>query len=144
RFEKELGLKRPASTYHKFIRGLDGNKMSSSKPDFAIFLSDPPEIIRSKVMKALTGGRATASEQRKLGGEPDKCTIYELYMYYLYKNNEDLLQLYNDCRAGKILCGKCKRRAADILINFILDLQRKANAIIDQGIIDKIVEFPEF
>ncbi|MCD6487878.1 MAG: tryptophan--tRNA ligase, partial [Desulfurococcales archaeon] len=42
RFEKELGLKRPASTYHKFIRGLDGNKMSSSKPDFAIFLSDPP------------------------------------------------------------------------------------------------------
>jgi len=36
-------IRPPAATYQKFIRGLDGGKMSSSKPEFTIFLTDPVE-----------------------------------------------------------------------------------------------------
>ncbi len=142
RFENELGLKRPASTYHKFIRGLDGNKMSSSKPEYAIFLSDDEETIRSKVMKALTGGRATAEEQRKYGGEPWKCTVYDLYMYYLFEKEEDLEALYRDCLKGLILCGEDKRRAAKMLIEMIKEIQEKAKEFKD--VIEDYVEFPRF
>ncbi len=142
RFEHELGLRRPSSTYHKFIRGLDGNKMSSSKPDYAIFLSDPLDVVKQKVMRALTGGRATAEEQRKMGGEPEKCTVYELYTYYLYTDDKQLLELYNMCRSGEILCGKCKRNAAQLLTELIKELQEKAAQ--HEHIVKEIIETPSF
>ncbi len=142
RFENELGLKRPASTYHKFIRGLDGNKMSSSKPEYAIFLSDDEETIRSKVMKAFTGGRVTAEEQRKYGGEPWKCTVYDLYMYYLFEREEDLRTLYRGCLKGLILCGEDKKRAAKLLIEMIREIQEKAREFKD--VVEDYVKFPRF
>ena len=144
RFKNELGLKRPASTYHKFIRGLDGNKMSSSKPDYAIFLSDPLDVVRSKVMRALTGGRATAEEQRRLGGEPDKCTVYDMYMYYLAPDDKDLHKIYTECINGEILCGMCKRRAFERLKEILNIIKEKYVKISESGIVDEVVDFPSF
>ncbi len=144
RFEHELGLKRPASMYHKFITGLDGRKMSSSKPDCAIFLLDEPEIIKKKVFSALTGGRATAEEQRRLGGDPSKCTVYQLYMYFLALDDNDLRKIFNDCISGTILCGKCKRMAFDRLLSILKEHRERYNDIISSKILDKIVEKPSF
>ena len=114
-----LGLERPASTYHKLIRGLDGGKMSSSRPDYTIFLTDPPEVARKKLMRALTGGRATAEEQRRLGGVPEKCTVYDLYLYHLVPDDLELEKIYRDCRSGAMLCGECKRMGAEKLLDFL-------------------------
>ncbi|BDZ69318.1 hypothetical protein GCM10025860_27660 [Methanobacterium ferruginis] len=44
RFGSQFHFITPSSTYHRFITGLTGGKMSSSKPKTAIFLSDPPEV----------------------------------------------------------------------------------------------------
>ncbi len=143
RFEHELGLIRPSSMYHKFITGLDGNKMSSSRPDYAIFLLDDLDTIRKKIMMALTGGRATAKEQRKLGGEPHKCTVYQLHMYFI-NDEKELLEIYNDCISGKILCGQCKKRIADKILTIIREHQKRYREIIDSGLINKVVEKPSF
>jgi tryptophanyl-tRNA synthetase len=137
-------LKRPSSFYHKFIRGLDGNKMSSSRPEYAIFLLDPPEVVRKKVFMALTGGRATAEEQRKDGGVPEKCTVYELYMYFIYPDDEMLRRVYEECRSGKVLCGPCKRRAYEGLIEIIKRHQERYREIVESGIVEKLVRFPSF
>lgn len=142
RFKNELGLRRPSSVYHKFIRGLDGNKMSSSRPEYAIFLSEDKETIYKKVMNALTGGRATAEEQRRLGGEPDKCTVYELYLYYLARSDEDLKEVYTRCRGGKLLCGVCKREAARRLIEMISEINMRVKEYVD--IVDEVVDYPRF
>lgn len=144
RFKNELGLKRPASTYHKFIRGLDGNKMSSSKPDYAIFLSDPLDVVKSKVMKALTGGRATAEEQKRLGGEPNKCTVYDMYIYYLAPDDRDLHKIYSECINGEILCGICKKRAFEKLKEMLNRIRKKYIEIKNSGIVDSAVVFPSF
>ncbi|ADI31444.1 tryptophan--tRNA ligase [Staphylothermus hellenicus] len=144
RFHTELGLNRPASFYHKFIRGLDGNKMSSSRPDYAIFLLDKPDIIKRKVMMALTGGRATAEEQRKYGGIPEKCTVYELYMYFLYKDDRELYKLYKECVEGKILCGEDKRIAAKLLVEMLTEHQKRYKEVMEEGIVQKIVKIPSF
>ncbi len=142
RYGRELGLNRPASTYHKFIRGLDGNKMSSSKPDYAIFLDDDASTIRYKVLNALTGGRATAEEQRRLGGEPWKCTVYELYLYHLFKGDKELLKLYEDCTSGRILCGEDKKRAVKLLLEVIDGLKARAREY--SSVVEDYVAFPKF
>ncbi len=142
RFHKELALERPASTYHMLQRGLDGDKMSSSRPDSTIFLTDPPEEARKKLMRALTGGRATVEEQRRLGAEPWKCTVYDFYMFQLLQDDVELKKVYDECASGKLLCGHCKRRAAELLEKFLEKHQRRLEKAKD--IVLKYVEPPSF
>jgi len=141
RFEN-IGLRRPASTYHKLIRGLDGGKMSSSRPDYTIFLTDPPEVARKKLARALTGGRATAEEQKRLGGEPEKCTVYDLYLYHLIEDDQQLNEIYTSCRTGTLLCGPCKRNAAQLLEEFLRRHQEKLDWAREEA--KRVVEPPRF
>lgn len=119
RLHRELNLSRPASTYHRFMTGLDGGKMSSSRPDSAIFLTDPIEVSLSKFMRALTGGRATVEEQRKFGGDPDNCTVFEMYVYHLVESDEELVKIYEDCKSGRLLCGECKLMGGELLTKWL-------------------------
>lgn len=143
RFEKELGLTRPASTYHKMMMGLDGsNKMSSSKPDTAIFLTDPPEEAIRKIKRAFTGGRPTVEEQRRLGGIPEKCSIYEMYVYHLIMDEDELRDIYYRCVKGQLLCGEDKEMAAEKIARWLEEHQRKLEKAKNQ--VDKYVELPSF
>ncbi len=118
----------PSSTYHKFTTGLRGGKMSSSKPESYISLFDKPEEGAKKVMRALTGGKATAEEQRKLGGEPDRCVVFELYTYH-FADDKMLYEIRRACESGEILCGHCKKQLAEIVKEFLKDFQEKANSV---------------
>jgi len=113
------GFIQPASTYHRFMTGLTGGKMSSSNPDSYIALTDAPEDAYKKVMKAKTGGRATLSEQKKIGGEPEKCVVYELLQFHLIEEDKYLTELYLDCKSGKKVCGECKKMAAGLIKEFL-------------------------
>jgi len=115
----------PSSTYHRFISGLDGNKMSSSRPQYALFLSDTPEEAKKKIWAAKTGGAATAEEQRKHGGKPEECIIYELFTYGLIKEDKGLQEIYEGCRGGKILCGECKKLANQLMTEFLMEMKEK-------------------
>jgi tryptophanyl-tRNA synthetase len=125
RFESELGLRRPASTYHRFMTGLNGGKMSSSKPDSAIFLLEPIDSAVAKLKRALTGGRATVEEQRRLGGVPEACSVYEMYHYHLVTSDEELLNIYRRCVKGELLCGEDKQYAAEKLARWMEEHRRK-------------------
>ena len=123
--EGGYGFYPPSSTYHRFITGLTGNKMSSSRPESAIFLSDSPEVGEKKIMRAKTGGRVSADEQRKKGGEPDKCTVYEMFVYHLIDDDTYLEEIYTECLSGKRLCGQCKKEAASLIGEFLKDFREK-------------------
>ncbi len=126
--ELELGgyaFMPPASTYHKFMTGLQGGKMSSSIPESYIALTDKPEDGAAKVMRAKTGGRVTLEEQREKGGEPDACTVYELLLYHLIEDDNELLEVYNDCVGGTRVCGRCKKHAAERMREFLKEHQEK-------------------
>jgi len=142
RFSRELNLVRPASTYHKLQRGLDGDKMSSSRPETTIFLTDPPEVAKAKLMKALTGGRATAEEQRRLGGIPEACTKFDMDLYHVLTRDEELTRIYNDCRRGHILCGECKLYSWERLEKFLQEHQKRLEKA--KSMAWKIVEAPKF
>ncbi len=138
----ELQLNRPASTYHRFMTGLDGGKMSSSRPESAIFLDDPVEDAVRKIKRALTGGRPTVEEQRRMGGEPDKCTVYEFYLYHLVLDDSRLLELYRRCRSGEMLCGECKNLAAEMLASWLKEHHKRLEEARDR--VHEFVEPPGF
>ena len=142
RFSNELGLRRPASTYHRFMTGLDGGKMSSSRPESYIALTDDSEEAGEKIMRSLTGGQATAEEQKKMGGRPERCPVYEVNAYHLVSDDRELENMYWDCRTGKILCGECKAKTREKLIRFLVSHQAKLKSA--RELAHKIVEVPDF
>jgi len=115
----------PSSTYHRFISGLDGNKMSSSRPQYALFLTDEKDEVKKKITAAKTGGRVSAEEQKKHGGEPEKCMIYELFTYGIIKDDKELKEIYDECRNGKMLCGYCKKKAYNLITEFLNELRER-------------------
>jgi tryptophanyl-tRNA synthetase len=120
------GFLPPSSIYHRFMTGLTGGKMSSSIPASHISLLDDPEDGYDKVKSAATGGRATAEEQRELGGKPDECPVYELYAYLLAEGDDEFAtQVYEECAGGERLCGGCKEQAAELMREFLADHQEK-------------------
>lgn len=123
------GFIQPSSTYHRFITGLTGEKMSSSKPESAIFLTDSIIDAKKKIMNAKTGGAVTLEEQKKSGGKPGECMIYELFLYHLIEDDIELKQIYDSCTQGKQMCGNCKKYASDLmekLLNILSDKREKA------------------
>jgi tryptophanyl-tRNA synthetase len=122
---REFACIPPSSTYHKFMQGLSGGKMSSSDPKSFIALSEEPAAARKKVVSAKTGGRETVEEQKKKGGEPEKCMIFELYKYHLIEDDKKLKEIYENCKSGKLLCGEDKKNCADLVEKFLVDHAKK-------------------
>jgi len=129
----------PASTYHRFMSGLTGGKMSSSDPESSIFLSDTPEMGAKKVMSAKTGGGITLEDHKKNGGKPDVCTVFELFLYHFLEDDDELDRIYNDCKAGSQFCGTCKKLASEMVAKFLSELdegRKQAKEILNQYIWD--------
>ncbi len=121
----EFGFFTPSATYHRLITGLTGGKMSSSIPESAIFLTDTPEEARKKVMRAKTGGGATLEEHRKYGGKPEECSVYEFFAYHLIEDDKYLLEIYESCKRGERVCGKCKKEAAGIVEEWMREFRER-------------------
>jgi tryptophanyl-tRNA synthetase len=122
------GFMPPASLYHRFMTGLTGGKMSSSKPESHIALTEDPHEAGKKIMRAITGGRQSLAEQKKLGGEPEKCSIYEFLVFHLSDDDKELLELDAECRSGKRMCGTCKKDVAERIERFLREHQQAREA----------------
>ena len=125
KMNEEYGFLAPASTYHRFLTGLTGDKMSSSKPNTAIYLNETPKQAEKKVKSSKTGGRETLDEQKELGGRPDECVIYEMLVYHLVDDDKELEKIREECMNGELLCGHCKVHAAELMKDFFEDLKVK-------------------
>jgi tryptophanyl-tRNA synthetase len=126
RVKSKYGFIPVSSIYHKFIPSLDGAiKMSKSRPESCIELPESIETVCKKLKRAKTGGRDTVEEQRKIGGEPEKCMIFEMFKQHLVEKDKDLNQIYNDCKAGVLTCGENKKRACELMTKFMEDFNNK-------------------
>ncbi|MDD1734068.1 MAG: tryptophan--tRNA ligase [Methanothrix sp.] len=125
------GFMPPASLYHRFMTGLTGGKMSSSKPESHIALTEDPKEAGKKIMRAITGGKQSLAEQKKLGGEPDRCSIYEFLVFHLSDDDKELLELDAECRSGRRMCGTCKKDVAERIERFLREHQQARKAAVD-------------
>ncbi|HKM75177.1 MAG TPA: tryptophan--tRNA ligase [Candidatus Bathyarchaeia archaeon] len=121
----KLGYYKPAQIHCRFVPGLGrAGKMSASIPETSIFTVDPPEKAAKKVMNAFTGGRATIEEQKRLGANPDICSVFS-YDYFLFMDDPEIEDLRFKCLAGDIMCGDCKHVLADRVKTFLKEHQEK-------------------
>jgi tryptophanyl-tRNA synthetase len=105
--------------------------MSSSRPETAILTTDEPEIVEKKVLSSFTGGQATISLQKKLGGNADICPVYD-YLKYFFDDEKESLERYLRCKSGNLLCGECKSDLANNTRDFIIEFQRKRDEAKDK------------
>ncbi|MFA7397353.1 MAG: tryptophan--tRNA ligase [Crenarchaeota archaeon] len=133
---QKLGYYKPAQIHCRFLPGLGtGGKMSASMPETSIFTMDPPELVKKKIWNAFTGGKGTVAEQRKSGGDPSVCSIFQYYFFLFEEDSTKLAEREHKCRAGEMLCGECKKDIAEKLNCFLeqhRERREKAKDIIEQ------------
>jgi tryptophanyl-tRNA synthetase len=116
----------PAGIYHKFTPSLDGElKMSKSKPGSCIELPEDPVQVCNKIKKAVTGGRKTLEEQRKLGAEVEKDMVFELLKMHLIDNDNKLDRIYQQYKAGEMLSSELKTIACEKMTAFMNDFTQE-------------------
>jgi len=87
---RDLEFNKPASTYNKFMRGLQGGKMSSSNPKSYIALTDDVEDAKSKIDQAKTGGQDSLEEHREKGADISEDMVFELLAFHLIEDDNEL------------------------------------------------------
>ncbi|AJF59684.1 MAG: tryptophanyl-tRNA synthetase [archaeon GW2011_AR10] len=119
-------LEVPSFIYFQHQSGLrEGSKMSSSLPETAVFLNDSAKDAERKIRNAFTGGRPTAEEQKKLGGNPEICKVCELLRFH-FPDSKKLGKHIEDYRSGKILDRENKQFAVDFMLPWLEKHQEKA------------------
>lgn len=115
-----------SSTYHKFLPGLKGGKMSSSDPTSYIALTDSPEEAARKVKKyAFSGGGGSIEEHRKKGGNPDVDVSFQMLKYGLESDDKKLKKINDDYISGKLLTGELKQILIEKLNKFLKEHKKR-------------------
>ena len=122
-----MGLMPPCSTYHRFVVGMNGDKMSSSKPETTIFMHDSVEDMSKKVKRAFSGGQATVEEHRRLGGDLSKDVAYQYLQYFFEESDKELESIGRDYESGRLLAGEIKQICIDKAAEWLTDLSEKRN-----------------
>ncbi len=123
---KEFQFKELCSTYHLFMPGLSGGKMSSSDPNSYIALTDTPKEAEKKIKKyAFSGGRDTLEAHRKYGGNPDIDVSFQYLKYFFEPDDKRLSEIYQDYKSGKMLSGELKQILIDKMSAFLEHHQKE-------------------
>jgi tryptophanyl-tRNA synthetase len=112
-----------------FMPGLQGGKMSSSIPESLFGFYEEDASVKKKIMNALTGGRATLEEQKRQGGEPEKCPLFLLNLFHLIESDLDLEEIRRRCREGELLCGACKKETLERVREFLSDFRERMEEV---------------
>ena len=104
----KVNVSKPAVIHTRFLPGLDGEKMSKSRSN-AVFLEDSKKRLKKKVNSALSGGRETLEEHRRLGGVPED-DMSCVYLKSFFLNEAESKALYEDYREGSLTTGEVKKR----------------------------------
>ena len=75
-------------------------------------------------MKALSGGRDTLKEHRKLGAIIEKDMVFELMKQHLVENDAELNKIYKAYKSGKMTTGELKKIACDKIEKFMKNLNK--------------------
>ncbi|MFZ8793574.1 MAG: tryptophan--tRNA ligase [Acidilobaceae archaeon] len=119
---ESLGYYKTAAIHSKFmppLTGLEG-KMSTSRPETAIFLHDDPKTVRYKIMRyAFSGGQPTVELHRKLGGNPDVDVSFQWLKIYFEPDDAKLRKIEEDYRSGRMLTGELKEYLIERINEFL-------------------------
>ncbi|HKT21278.1 MAG TPA: tryptophan--tRNA ligase [Nitrososphaerales archaeon] len=135
RYHDEYGFIPPSSIYHRLMLSLGGSdKMSKRSESTLLTLEDAPKDANRKIMTAFTGGRDTVEEQRRLGGRPEICPVYDLYSFHFARNDGHVKTVYRECTKGIRLCGECKQEAAGLVKAWLEEHHRRRDSMMGDAV----------
>ena len=115
------------------ILGIDRRKMSKSYNN-AIFLSDSPEEISSKVAQMITDPQRA---RRSDPGDPDVCNVFSFHR--LYTEASTVEEIDGKCRNAKIGCVECKKIMAENLVKALAPVRERRKYYEDRpGLVEEI------
>ncbi len=124
----KLGFYKPSIIHGMFLpplQGVDG-KMSSSEANSAIFSTDSPKEVETKIKKyAFSGGRDTLEEHKKHGGNPDIDVSFQYLRFFFEEDDKKLKKIYDDYKSGKILTGELKQYTIEKINSFLAEHQKR-------------------
>jgi len=119
-----------SSTYHKFVPGLKGGKMSASDETSYIAMTDSPSEVKKKINKyAFSGGRDTLEEHRKKGGNPDVDVAFKYLKMFFMEDDEELAGIEKAYRKGDLLTGELKAITIRKINEFLKEHQAKMKKV---------------
>jgi len=101
------------------VPGTDGRKMSKSYGN-AIFISDPPDEIRAKVMSFITD---PARKLKTDPGDPDICPLHQVHK--LIAPSEEIAEWDRCCRVAECGCVAHKKKLVDDLVAYLTPFQQR-------------------
>ena len=124
----KLGDDKPASIQCSFLPPLTGvsGKMSSSEQTTAVFTTDSPKEVETKIKRyAFSGGRETLEEHRKKGGNPDSDVSFQYLRYMFEPDDRKLKKIEEDYRSGKLLSSELKAILIEKINTFLKHHQQQ-------------------
>jgi tryptophanyl-tRNA synthetase len=101
------------------IPGTDGRKMSKSYGN-AVYLKDPPEVIREKIKPMVTD---PARKRRTDPGTPEICPVFDLHR--AFSSPESQAWAAEGCRTAGIGCLDCKGRLIEHLLHRLEEIHER-------------------
>jgi tryptophanyl-tRNA synthetase len=101
------------------LPGLDGRRMAKSYGN-AIWLTDPPDEIRTKTRNMLTDPQRV---RRTDPGRPEICPVFAYHK--LFSPPGTVVRIDRDCRSAAIGCVDCKKEMAENLVKWIEPIQAR-------------------
>jgi len=117
------------------LLGIDGRKMSKSYNN-AIYISDPPQEIRTKVSQMFTDPQRI---KRSDPGNPDVCNVFAFHK--VYSPLETVERVNVDCRRAAIGCVEDKKNLAQNIVSYLGPIhERRAGYLKNPHLIDEALE----
>jgi len=124
--------KQPTTVYSVMLPGLSGPKMSATSPNSVIFLNDTPAQVRTKIMKhAVSGGKDTLEEHRRLGGDLEKDTAFQ-YLRFFMEDDDRLEEIKRKYSSGEYTSNQVKEALIDVLLPIIEEYQKRRSEVTDE------------
>jgi len=130
---EKIGYRKPALIHSKFFPALQGSrtKMASSDENSAIFVTDTPEMINTKITKfSFSGGRVSLAEQRKFGANVDVDIPIQYLKVFLF-DDEKLDAITEGYKSGKLTTAQVKKVLIAELQSLVAQHQERRKTVTD-------------
>lgn len=101
------------------VKGLDGNEKMGKSLGNAIYLIDSEDVIRKKVMDAVTDPEKIKKDDP---ANPDVCMVY---YYHKLVNERNLDTVCQECKNGARGCVQCKKELIQAMKEFLDPIQER-------------------